>query len=80
MARPRVTGTIRGDPGRPGRPGDPGFDRAVTAGHRGSMLRDFLYLITLVGIAAGTALAAPEHPQRPQPQWYIEVCAQYDVC
>ena len=42
------------------------------------MLRDVLYLVTMVGIAAGTALAAPEHTERPEPQWYVEICAQYD--
>jgi hypothetical protein len=44
------------------------------------MLRDFLYLITMVGIAAGTALAAPDHTERPEPQWYVELCAEHDVC
>ena len=42
------------------------------------MLRDLLYLVTMVGIAAGTALAAPEHTERPEPHWYVEICAQYD--
>lgn len=44
------------------------------------MLRDFLYLITMVGIAAGTAIAAPDVPERPEPAWFVEVCAEYDVC
>ncbi len=44
------------------------------------MLRDVLYLIAMVGIAAGAALGAPEVPERPNPQWYTEVCADYDVC
>jgi hypothetical protein len=44
------------------------------------MLRDILYLVTLVGIAAGAALAAPEHSERPRPEWHVQVCAQYDVC
>jgi len=44
------------------------------------MLRDMLYLVTLVGIAASAALAAPDVPERPRPEWHVQVCAEYDVC
>ncbi len=39
-----------------------------------------LYLVTLVGIAVGTALAAPEQVERPRPEWHVQACAEYDVC
>lgn len=44
------------------------------------MLRDVLYLVTMVGIAAGAAIGAPDLSERPTPEWYAEVCVQYDVC
>jgi hypothetical protein len=44
------------------------------------MLRDILYLVTLVGITAGAVLAAPEAADRPRPEWHVQVCAEYDVC
>jgi hypothetical protein len=44
------------------------------------MLRDVIYFVTMVGIAAGAAIGAPDVSQRPTPEWYVEVCAEYDVC